>query len=110
MGSEMCIRDSGNNMTSGNNSRHSRHMKELSRDSGNGGSLKRGGNKSCGSNLRVNGGNNSNFPSKPISIGRTKFQEEVECEKLSKELLDYLPTSDCIKKHASLFGMYYCNI
>ena len=103
----------GNNMTSGNNSRHSRHMKELSRDSGNGGSLKRGGNKGGSnhqSNLRMNGGNNSNFPSKPILIGRTKFQEEVECEKLSKELLDYLPTSDSIKKHASLFGMCYCNI
>jgi protein Shroom len=75
-------------------------------DSGNGGSLKRGGNKSGSNhqaNLRINGGNSSNFPSKHISIGRTKLVEEVECEKLSKELLEYLPSSDSIKKHASLF-------
>ena len=93
----------GNHM---NNGRSYRHVKELSRDSGNGGSLKRGGNKhnhQTGLNRNQNKGS-SNFPSKPISIGITKLREEVECEEVSKELLEFLPSSDSIKKHASLFG------
>ena len=97
------------NMGGGNNTnRSSRHMKELSRDSGNGGSLKRGRNKGSHYhhvNSRLNaGGNNPNFPLRKISIGRTKLPEETQCEQMSKELLEFLPSSDSIKKHASLFG------
>ena len=89
----------------GNNGRSYRHVKELSRDSGNGGSLKRGGGKH-GPGLRSTNVGSSNFSNKPISIGRIKLREEVECEEVSKELLEFLPSSDSIKKHASLFGKF----
>ena len=94
----------GNHM----NGRSYRHVKELSRDSGNGGSLKRAGNKhnhQTGLSRSHNKGS-SNFSSKPITIGITKLREEVECEEVSKELLEFLPSSDSIKKHASLFGKF----
>ena len=90
-----------------NNGRSYRHVKELSRDSGNGGSLKRGGNKNNHRNSSQNNNlGGSNLSNKPISIGRTKLREEFECEEVSKELLEFLPSSDSIKKHASLFGKY----
>ena len=63
----------GTNISTGGagGNRHSRHIKELSRDSGNGGSLKRGVNKNGSNhhgNARINGGINSHFSPNLFSL------------------------------------------